>query len=317
MMSRQSTITDPKHPIQVVARRTGLTADLLRVWEKRYAAVAPGRSPTKRRLYSDADVRRLLLLRRATLGGRRIGQIAGLSTDELEALVASDEAAAAAAPRAPGTSRSRAPRDSHLAACLDAVRSLDADALEAALSGAAVALGTPELTRTVVVPLMQTLGDEWREGKARVFEEHLASAMVRSALGALRVAQTPEPGAPELIVTTPSGQVHELGALMAASMGASQGWKVTYLGPNLPAEEIVAAAERRGARAVALSVVFPADDARLYDELRRLRRLLPDRVTILVGGRASDGLDRIVPEIRLVDDLSTLLDTLEELRRSA
>jgi hypothetical protein len=97
--------------------------------------------------------------------------------------------------------------------------------------------------------------------------------MVRSVLGALRVAQTPEPGAPELIVTTPSGQAHELGALMAASMASSQGWKVTYLGPNLPAEEIVAAAGRRGARAVALSVVFPADDARLYDELRRLRRL--------------------------------------------
>ena len=316
-MDIQEVSTEPKHPIQVVARRTGLTADLLRVWEKRYEAVSPGRSATSRRLYSDADVHRLLLLRRATLGGRRIGQVAGLATEELEALVATDEAAAAAAPRGKGSSRARASRDSHLAACIDAVKNLDGDSLEAALSGAAVALGTPELTRRVLVPLMQTLGDEWRDGKLRVFEEHLATSMVRSVLGSLRVAQTPEPGAPELIVTTPSGQVHEIGALMAASMAASQGWKVTYLGPNLPAEEIVAAAERRGARAVALSVVFPADDARLYDELRRLRRLLPDRVPILVGGRASDGLDRVVPEIRLVDDLSTLLDTLEELRRSA
>jgi len=316
-MDIQEVSTEPKHPIQVVARRTGLTADLLRVWEKRYEAVSPGRSATSRRLYSDADVHRLLLLRRATLGGRRIGQVAGLATEELEALVATDEAAAAAAPRGKGSSRARASRDSHLAACVDAVKNLDGDGLEAALSGAAVALGTPELTRRVLVPLMQTLGDEWRDGKLRVFEEHLATSMVRSVLGSLRVAQTPEPGAPELIVTTPSGQVHEIGALMAASMAASQGWKVTYLGPNLPAEEIVAAAERRGARAVALSVVFPADDARLYDELRRLRRLLPDRVPILVGGRASDGLDRVVPEIRVVNDLSTLLDTLEELRRSA
>jgi methanogenic corrinoid protein MtbC1 len=316
-MDTQKASTEAKHPIQVVARRTGLTADLLRVWEKRYEAVSPGRSATSRRLYSDADVHRLLLLRRATLGGRRIGQVAGLSTEELEALVATDEAAAAAAPRGTGRSRTRTPRDSHLAACLDAVKNLDGDGLEAALSGAAVALGTPELTRRVLVPLMQTLGDDWRDGKVRVFEEHLATSMVRSVLGALRVAQNPEPGAPELIVTTPSGQVHEIGALMAATMAASQGWKVTYLGPNLPAEEIVAAAERRGARAVALSIIFPADDARLYDELRRLRRLLPARIPILVGGRSSDGLDRVVPEIRLVDDLSTLLDTLEELRRSA
>jgi methanogenic corrinoid protein MtbC1 len=316
MVEAPKASTDPKHPIQVVARRTGLTADLLRVWEKRYEAVTPGRSATSRRLYSDADVHRLLLLRRATLGGRRIGQVAGLSTAELETLVATDEAAAAAAPRPRGEAHPRAPRSSHLAACLDAVKSLDADALEAAISGAAVALGTPELTRSVLVPLMQTIGDDWRDGKTRVFEEHLASAMVRSALGALRMAQTPEPGAPELIVTTPAGQIHEIGALMVASMAASQGWKVTYLGPNLPAEEIVAAAERRGARAVALSVVFPADDARLYDELRKLRRLLPDSIPILVGGRASEGLDRVVPELRLVDDLTTLLDTLEELRRA-
>ena len=119
-MGIQEISTEPKHPIQVVARRTGLTADLLRVWEKRYEAVSPGRSATSRRLYSDADVHRLLLLRRATLGGRRIGQVAGLSTEELEVLVATDEAAAAAAPRVPGSSRARASRDSHLAACLDA-----------------------------------------------------------------------------------------------------------------------------------------------------------------------------------------------------
>jgi methanogenic corrinoid protein MtbC1 len=300
----------------VVARRTGLTADLLRVWEKRYEAVTPGRSATSRRLYSDADVHRLLLLRRATLGGRRIGQVAGLSTAELETLVATDEAAAAAAPQATAAARAHGSRDAHLAACLDAVKQLDAERLEAALSGAAVALGTPELTRSVLVPLMHSLGDDWREGKVRVFEEHLATSIVRSVLGAMRVAQTPEPGAPELVVTTPSGQVHELGALMAASMAASQGWRVTYLGPNLPAEEIVAAAERRGARAVALSVVFPSDDARLYDELRRLRRLLPDGVAILVGGRASNGLDRVVSDVHIVDDLSALLDTLEQIRRS-
>ena len=67
-----------KHPIQIVARRTGLTPDVIRVWERRYEAVLPRRTSTNRRLYSDRDVERLQLLRRATLAGRRIGDVARL-----------------------------------------------------------------------------------------------------------------------------------------------------------------------------------------------------------------------------------------------
>ena len=103
--SKSKTAPPTGHPIRVVARRTGLTPDVLRAWEKRYKAVEPDRS-SGRRLYSDADVDRLLLLRRATLGGRSIGQVAGLSTAELEELTRADDEAAARAPR-PGPGRRR------------------------------------------------------------------------------------------------------------------------------------------------------------------------------------------------------------------
>src|SRR5918999_1092269 len=75
------------HPIGVVTRRTGLSPDLLRAWEKRYDVVKPARSGGGRRLYSDADIERLRLLYRATLAGRGIGQVATLSTPALAALV--------------------------------------------------------------------------------------------------------------------------------------------------------------------------------------------------------------------------------------
>src|SRR5918999_1341804 len=78
------------HPIGVVTRRTGLSPDLLRVWEKRYHVVRPRRSSGGRRLYSDADIERLRLLYRATLAGRGIGQVATLSTPTLAALVRRD-----------------------------------------------------------------------------------------------------------------------------------------------------------------------------------------------------------------------------------
>lgn len=86
------TSTAPQHPIRVVALRTGLSPDLIRAWEKRYQAVVPQRTDTARRLYSDLDVDRLKLLKLATEGGRRIGDIAGLPFQELRELVSTDKA---------------------------------------------------------------------------------------------------------------------------------------------------------------------------------------------------------------------------------
>jgi hypothetical protein len=88
------------HPIQIVTRRTGLSADVLRVWEKRYGVVTPLRSTSGRRLYSDADIERLRLLVQATGRGRAIGQVAALSTPALVALL--DDEAPPPPPTPPG-----------------------------------------------------------------------------------------------------------------------------------------------------------------------------------------------------------------------
>ena len=85
---------EKRHPIQVVARRTGLTADVLRVWEKRYGVVEPARSSGGHRLYSDLDVERLSLLHRAISGGRRISRVAVLPIEDLRDMVREDDDAA-------------------------------------------------------------------------------------------------------------------------------------------------------------------------------------------------------------------------------
>ena len=87
-----------EHPIRVVAMRTGLTPHVIRIWEKRYSAVIPSRTATNRRFYTDEDIDRLSLLRRATNTGRSIGQIARLPLKELQELVKSDELLVAAGP---------------------------------------------------------------------------------------------------------------------------------------------------------------------------------------------------------------------------
>ncbi|ANM30127.1 hypothetical protein ABI59_11905 [Acidobacteria bacterium Mor1] len=310
--------TDPKHPIQVVVRRTGLTADVIRVWERRYNAVEPRRSDTNRRLYSDADVERLRLLRKATLSGRRIGDVAEYSDDELRQLTADDAEAEALAPR-PAGKRNDVSVQSHHDACLAAVRALDGDGLQQALSNAAVTLATPVLLERLLMPLLREIGDLWREGTLRVAHEHLASAIVRSFLGALKNrgnAGVAAESGPEVVVTTPAGQIHELGALMVAVTASLDGWRVTYLGPNLPAEEIAAAVRGRDCKALAMSVVYPADDPQLVVELRRLRDLLPEGLPVIVGGSAAHGYGQVLAEVGATvrEDMQAFRRELESIR---
>jgi methylmalonyl-CoA mutase cobalamin-binding subunit len=110
--------------------------------------------------------------------------------------------------------------------------------------------------------------------------------------------------------------VHEIGALMAAITAASEGWRVAYLGPNLPAVDIAAAAQHHQARAVVLSIVYPPDDPYLGAELVSLRRLLPEGLAILVGGRAAHGYAEGLETIGAVrlHTLSSLRSTLQSLR---
>ena len=307
--------TGDVHPIKVVARRTGLTPHVLRMWEKRYGAVTPLRTPTNRRLYSDADIVRLVLLRKATLAGRNIGQIAHLPTNKLQALLDADEETSQPQSSMVGA-KADASVSSHLNACLHAVEQLDAAALEAALLRAATVLGRITLIEHVIVPLIHQIGERWREGSLRVVHEHIASVTVRIALEGMRNISTVPAAAPRLVVTTPAGQLHELGALLVAATATTEGWRATYLGANLPAEEIAAATEKLQAQAAALSIVYPPDDPHLGSELYNLRRSLPTDVVLIVGGRAAAHYQAVLDPIGAIKlhDIPSLRATLETLR---
>jgi len=306
------------HPIQVVSRRTGLSPDVLRAWEKRYQAIMPTRSRGSRRLYTDADVHRLQLLRKATRTGRSISQVARMSTGELETILAADTEPAPPASVSPVLDSAPvglAPRD-HLEDCLRAVEDLDAASLQTAISRAAVGLPRIQLMQEVLLPMMRRIGDAWRAGTLRIAHEHLASAAVRSELGLLLSAQDAPANAPGLVAATPSGQAHELGALVAAVTATSQGWRTSYLGASLPAEEIAAAARVTRSDVVALSIIHPPDDPRLHEELHRLRRLLPGGTELILGGASAPAYERTWKTIDAthLEGMDQLASTLEHLR---
>ena len=310
----------PGHPIKVVVRRTGLSAHVIRVWEKRYGAVEPARTETNRRLYSDEEIARLQCLRQAIQAGHSIGRIARLPAEELEELVRADQAAAALTPRPTGGSGEQeggGDRGQFLERAMAAVKELDAASLEEQLVRASVALSQRALIEEVIQPLMEGIGRMWREGDLRVADEHMATAVVRSFVGNMRAAFQVSESAPHVVATTPAGQLHELGALLASIVARSEGWNSTFLGPNLPAEEIAGASAQTGAGAILLSIVYPGDDPRLGGELVKLRRLLGDEAALLAGGRAAPQYGPFLDQAGAVTlaSLDDLRDSLEQLRR--
>ena len=295
--------------IAVAARRSGLSQHVIRAWEKRYGVINPLRTDTHRRLYTDEDIERLQLLRRATQAGHSIGNIASLPAELLRPLAA--EAAIVPAAKSPDTA------EMLLAAALDAVKALDGGKLERLLQDGMVTLGRGLLTLRVIVPLIQHVGTEWERGTMRVAHEHCATSVIRTLLGSFVHAHSQTNNAPVLIVTTPPGQLHELGALIAAAAASDRGWKVIYLGPSLPPEEIAGAFHQCKADALALSIIYPADDPGLPAHLRTIRHLLPN-APILAGGTAAAGYAGALSEIgaTVCNDIPSIIRALDAVRSS-
>ena len=284
--------------MRVVTRRTGLTAELLRVWERRYRVVAPGRTQTGRRLYSDADIDRLQLLYRATLGGRSIGLVASLPNSALEELLRQDaeaESARAARTRASRDDDSSSREAAFVAEAMSAVERFDPPSLSAVLRRASIALPATTFLEKVVASVLEQVGTRWRDGSLRPVHGHLAATVVRRVLE--RTTVSAPPPAPRILLATVSGQAHELGALIAAAAAASEGWSVIWLGANLPAEDIAEAAATLAVDAVGLSLIHPPGDAAVAQELRRVRAMLPRSVKLLAGGAAASGYTEVLEEI--------------------
>jgi len=168
----------------------------------------------------------------------------------------------------------------------------------------------------VIAPLTHAIGEAWVNGTMTAAQEHFASAAIREYLLSTSCPY-PAHASPAMVVATPAGQVHELGAVLVTFAARSQGWHAVYLGASLPAAEIAGAALSNRALAVALSIVFPADDPALPGELEALRKALPAGVMILTGGRAARAYEGVLQRMGavMVGDLPQLFDILGQLRQ--
>jgi MerR family transcriptional regulator, light-induced transcriptional regulator len=263
------------YSIRAVAEATGLTVETLRAWERRYQVIAPKRGAGGHRLYTAHDVSRLRRLQETTARGHAIGKIAHLSNDALSRLLsehpASDDDIAA-----------RAIVERILAA-VSKYRLAECDQGMAM----AFALMSPfQAVRSVLAPALREVGERWHRGEMSIAQERIASNCARRQLIALLHTFNSVAKGAAVVFATLSGERHELGILMYATIAASLRVRTFYLGADLPAEEVARCAVKIAAMAVAISLVNHDQLETTLAQLHSLREQLPDEVEIWLGGPA-------------------------------
>jgi DNA-binding transcriptional MerR regulator len=225
-----------------LSRRSGVSAELLRAWERRYGLLRPQRSAGGLRLYSSGDLERVRAMQ------RHMDQ--GLAAREAAALVG--QATAEAAPRRAGAplfdpARARA----ELGAALEA---FDEPGAQAAFDSLLSLATLDTLLSDVVMPYLRDLGDRWERGELSVAQEHFASNVLRGRLLGLARGWGRGDG-PRALLACPEGERHDLGLITFGLALRERGWRIDYLGPDTPLESLEEAARRTDPSVVVLSAV--------------------------------------------------------------
>jgi MerR family transcriptional regulator, light-induced transcriptional regulator len=264
--------SEPVLRIGELSRRTGVSPELLRAWERRYGLLRPTRTPSGLRLYSDGDVERVRLMR------EHIGR--GLAAAEAAALAARDDTETAPA-GAPALSLDAARRE-----LADALDRFDEPAAQAVLDRLLAAATVDTLLGDVVLPYLSELGDRWERGEASIAHEHFASGVLRGRLLGLARGWGLGVGPLAVLACLP-GELHDLGLIAFGLALRARGWRVVYLGQDAPLDTVEEACRRLDPALVVLSAVDGERARALAEPLRRLA----DSRRVAVGGPAAGGLE--------------------------
>jgi MerR family transcriptional regulator, light-induced transcriptional regulator len=260
---------EPLLRIGELSRRTGVNADTLRAWERRYGLLSPSRSPGGFRLYGAEDEQRVQAMR--TL------MDSGLSAAEAARLARSG---ALPSPPAPPDAATLEGADRRLREALERFNEAEATTV---LDEAIAALSIDALMERVVLPALREVGSRWERGEATIGQEHFATNVVRGRLAGLARNWGAGSG-PLAILACPPGELHEMGLFIFGLGLRARGWRLAYLGANTPIETVADAARYLDPRAVVLAALTAEPFLSAAEEIRGLG----EGTRVLLAGTGAD-----------------------------
>ncbi len=261
--------------ITAVERDTGLSKDVLRMWERRYGFPVPERDANGERSYPAEQVTRLRLIKRLMDAGHRPGKLIAMADDALQGL----------APRRPAArTASRQDDRGALDECLDLIRQHDAPGFQQAMQQRLARQGLQHFVQDTVAPLTCYIGEAWEAGNIEVFEEHLFTELTKRLLRQAIATLPRGTGRPRILLTSVPEEQHVLGLLMVEALFALEGAECIPLGTQMPLTDIVRAANAHRADIIALSFSIAFPYRRIPALLQQLRDSLPAGIELWAGG---------------------------------
>lgn len=277
-----------------LSRRAGVSGHVLRAWERRYGLLQPVRSEGGFRLYTEADERRVLRMRKHLARG--------LSAAEAAQATLQDDASGREG--RPGLLPAGA---SGLAGMLrEALDAFDEPAVQAVLDRLLSDLSVTVVMREIVLPYLAELGDRYERGDASIAQEHFASNLIRGRLAGLARGWGDGSG-PRAILACPPGEQHDLALMIFGVALNRHGWQIDYLGVDTPIEELTRTAAARLPDLVVLAATQPGMLEPLGAELATLADIVP---LALAGAGAAAQLAAAVGARRLNTDPVTAAETI-------
>jgi DNA-binding transcriptional MerR regulator len=278
---------DQQEPVGVrigeLSRRVGVSAELLRAWERRYRLLQPARSPKGYRLYTRDDEQRVRSMREQLAQGLSAAEAAraarrprgeALGTDAQD----NSPVLATTIDLQPGTDTGRAagvdPAAEHSRALERALDAYDEVGAEQAFDTMFRRLTPMTVLRDVVMPYLRRLGERWEDGRIDVAQEHFASNVIRGRLGTLAVGWGDGVG-PRAVLACPEGELHDLPLMVFGIALNRSGWRITFLGTNTPVTDLENAVRELRPDIVVLAATTPTPFLTAGPELRRVGRVVP------------------------------------------
>jgi DNA-binding transcriptional MerR regulator/methylmalonyl-CoA mutase cobalamin-binding subunit len=286
------------HRIHRVAKLTGLSKDVIRVWERRYGLVKPSRSSNRYREYSDEEVALLRFVKAQMEQGATIGALAAEGHDSLVARMRV---------ATPVSAEDQKPHERLLDDLVESLDPLDKAGFERRLNGAVVVIPFEEAVQRILLPLQRRIGELWHQGQLNTAVEHYVTKIVQQKLFSVMNQLPVNEFGPRILIACPEGETHEIGAQAVAYIAATKGCHVYYLGPNLPSSDLATFCETIKPDLVLLSLTEVKPEAAALQQLKELE-LLATRWSVAVGGQGARAIgDRLRDtKIELLDDLTAL-----------
>ena len=277
--------------IGALSNATGVPANTLRTWQRRYGFPAAARTDGGQRVYAPECVEQVRLVARGIELGHRPAHLVVAPLADLRALCGgATEPGAASGPRpAPATASplSIVPTPSPpggVDAWLGFVAALDGESLDRAFRAELARAGLDAFLDRWAGPFLEAVGVAWATGRLQPFQEHFAAERLREFLVACWRPMAESNVGPVAILTTVPGERHGLGLHIAACSAAAAGWRIIFLGVETPLPDIAACVAQAGAAAVLVSVSSAASAAQVAWDLQALQARLPVGVSLVVGG---------------------------------